>query len=209
MRNLHGLRHTYAQDRYSQLTGWECSHRGGLKYKEISTRQKEMSLSRSKCLTDVLNKLLLTSINFYRYRARYSSLLKSRGLTMKKETMNKETLYQLLIDQKNELSQRIEKIEADLKNRYVNSRSSQKAVDHSNDDVLGGLKNEAQTKLDLTDEALQRLTRGEFGHCIKCNTEINNERLNALPHAQLCRVCAQKEEGSAKPFSKASSMSHV
>jgi len=40
LRNLHGLRHTYAQDRYSQLTGWECSHRGGLKYKEMNAKQK-------------------------------------------------------------------------------------------------------------------------------------------------------------------------
>ncbi len=29
LKKLHGLRHQYAQDRYKQLTGWECPHRGG------------------------------------------------------------------------------------------------------------------------------------------------------------------------------------
>jgi DnaK suppressor protein len=110
--------------------------------------------------------------------------------------MKKETLYQLLIDQKNELSQRIEKIEADLKNRYVSRQSSLEAVDHSNDDVLDGLKKEAQTKLDLTQNAIHRLTDGVFGHCIKCNNEMSDERLKALPHTQFCHLCAQTEAGS-------------
>lgn len=42
LRNLHGLRHAYAQDRYHQLTGWVCSHRGGLKYKQMNAEQKKV-----------------------------------------------------------------------------------------------------------------------------------------------------------------------
>lgn len=42
LRNLHGLRHAYAQERYKQLTGWDCSHRGGLKYKQMSLEQKKV-----------------------------------------------------------------------------------------------------------------------------------------------------------------------
>lgn len=42
LRKLHGLRHTYAQERYKQLTGWECSHRGGLKYKQMSAGHKKI-----------------------------------------------------------------------------------------------------------------------------------------------------------------------
>lgn len=131
----------------------------------------------------------------------YLGNIKSRGITV-----DKATLHQLLIKQKDELSLRIEKIEADLKSRCVNARSSQQATDHSNDDVLGGLKYEAQTKLDLTDEAIQRLAEGVFCHCIKCNNEINDERLKALPHTQLCRVCAKKAEAGAAPYSNLFSM---
>ena len=27
--NMHGLRHAYVQDRYKELTGWECPATGG------------------------------------------------------------------------------------------------------------------------------------------------------------------------------------
>ena len=40
----HGLRHSYAQDRYKELTGWECPARGGLKSNELTSEQKQIDL---------------------------------------------------------------------------------------------------------------------------------------------------------------------
>ena len=108
--------------------------------------------------------------------------------------MEKNRLQQLLIDQKNELSKRVEKIGIDLKNRRVNRTVSSQNIDHSNDDVLAVLEEEAHTKLELTQKALQRLKEGEFGHCLQCGNDINDERLEALPHTQVCRVCAKEGE---------------
>ncbi|MFQ5431227.1 MAG: hypothetical protein ACE5EN_01820 [Nitrospinota bacterium] len=39
--NGHGLRHRYAQDRYRQLTGWDCPKAGGPKFNKLSPAQKE------------------------------------------------------------------------------------------------------------------------------------------------------------------------
>jgi site-specific recombinase XerC len=40
MKKLHGLRHAYAQRRYWQLTGWDCSARGGPASQVLSPEQR-------------------------------------------------------------------------------------------------------------------------------------------------------------------------
>jgi hypothetical protein len=42
IKNVHGFRHQYAQDRYKELTGLVCPKGGGLKSKELSSEQKEL-----------------------------------------------------------------------------------------------------------------------------------------------------------------------
>ena len=41
LRNLHGLRHAYAQTRYRELTGWESPINGGKKRAWMSEREKK------------------------------------------------------------------------------------------------------------------------------------------------------------------------
>lgn len=38
--HVHGLRHHYAQERYRELTGWECPANGGPKSKALTPEQK-------------------------------------------------------------------------------------------------------------------------------------------------------------------------
>ncbi len=40
LKNLHGLRHAYAQQRYKALTGFECPIAGGPKFAELKPEQK-------------------------------------------------------------------------------------------------------------------------------------------------------------------------
>lgn len=42
LRNMHGLRHQYAQQRYQTLTGWPCPHAGGPSRKELSEEQRQI-----------------------------------------------------------------------------------------------------------------------------------------------------------------------
>ena len=39
--------------------------------------------------------------------------------------------------------------------------------------------------------ALERVERGTYGPCERCGTEINPERLEAIPWVRLCIRCAQ------------------
>jgi site-specific recombinase XerD len=42
LRNLHGLRHAYAQQRYKELTGWESPINGGSKSRTLTHEQKQI-----------------------------------------------------------------------------------------------------------------------------------------------------------------------
>jgi RNA polymerase-binding transcription factor DksA len=46
-------------------------------------------------------------------------------------------------------------------------------------------------RLESIECALERFTNDEFGFCQKCHRQINPERLNALPDAELCIECQQ------------------
>ena len=46
--------------------------------------------------------------------------------------------------------------------------------------------------LNYLDDALQRIEKGEYGFCSDCGNLIDKERLEAVPHAQLCIKCKLK-----------------
>jgi RNA polymerase-binding protein DksA len=48
--------------------------------------------------------------------------------------------------------------------------------------------------LQRVNEALDRIESGNFGVCEICGGSIPEERLQALPYANLCITCKQKEE---------------
>jgi RNA polymerase-binding protein DksA len=44
------------------------------------------------------------------------------------------------------------------------------------------------------DEALRRIKDKSYGKCMGCGKEINQARLEAVPHARFCIACKEKEE---------------
>lgn len=54
LRNLHGLRHAYAQQRYKELTGWDAPINGGPKSSELTPQQKEIDHRAKMILTEEL-----------------------------------------------------------------------------------------------------------------------------------------------------------
>lgn len=46
--------------------------------------------------------------------------------------------------------------------------------------------------LNYLDDALKRVEKGEYGFCVDCGKLIDKERLEAVPHAQLCIDCKLK-----------------
>jgi len=49
-------------------------------------------------------------------------------------------------------------------------------------------------RLKLIESALTRIKQGKYGHCIKCNKRIPQERLIAIPYALMCIECKSEEE---------------
>ena len=49
-------------------------------------------------------------------------------------------------------------------------------------------------QLQLVEEALARITRGEFGRCLQCGEEIPTKRLEVEPWARHCIRCQELEE---------------
>ena len=47
-----------------------------------------------------------------------------------------------------------------------------------------------RVQLDDVEFALRRLDEGSYGTCVTCGAPISDERLEAMPAARLCMVCA-------------------
>jgi DnaK suppressor protein len=52
------------------------------------------------------------------------------------------------------------------------------------------------TQLRLVDEALDRLTSGDYGVCLACEEPIPPKRLRALPWARYCVPCQETAAGA-------------
>lgn len=53
-----------------------------------------------------------------------------------------------------------------------------------------------RTLLARVESALDRLENGRFGYCARCGTEIDPDRLRALPHIEHCLRCQTELERS-------------
>lgn len=54
LKNLHGLRHAYAQKQYKELTGWEAPINGGPTSKQLTPEQKEIDYQARMILSELL-----------------------------------------------------------------------------------------------------------------------------------------------------------
>src|SRR4051812_30413122 len=70
------------------------------------------------------------------------------------------------------------------------------ALNYEEEGALDLLENEEQLLREIND-ALDRIERGTFGRCENCHREIPRERLEALPYARYCILCARLIQGGA------------
>ena len=56
--------------------------------------------------------------------------------------------------------------------------------------MLEDLGNAGLKEMEKIRAALSRIEDGSYGVCAKCGDDISPERLDAVPHAALCRTCA-------------------
>ena len=65
IRNVHGLRHQYAQNRYQALTGWACPAQGGPSVKSLSSDQRAIDRSARHTISNELGHARISVVNVY------------------------------------------------------------------------------------------------------------------------------------------------
>ena len=108
--------------------------------------------------------------------------------------MNKSTEYKTrLVALRADLAQRVNAISKDLhhENEAIEKDFAEQATQLENEEVLNSLNDEAKATVMQIDKALLRINDGHFGLCSECGTDINKQRLDAVPYATLCIKCAE------------------
>ncbi len=108
-----------------------------------------------------------------------------------------DVLRQMLEERRGEIQGKLRSLldtlpaEADL----VRDVEEQSVVDFVRDVdfALMQMKSETLAKID---EALRRLEQGSYGVCTECGRDIPPARLQALPFAERCRECQERQEAA-------------
>ena len=94
---------------------------------------------------------------------------------------------------KQELSQRLERITANLQ-RGFDADSKEMAKELEDSEVVDALGNEARAEIAKISSALVRLDNGRYGTCKECSEPIEVDRIKAYPNADECIDCARFDE---------------
>jgi hypothetical protein len=66
----------------------------------------------------------------------------------------------------------------------------QEGDDLGSDDIAMAMVRRSEVSLEAIDAALARMEAGGYGLCQICGGQISIERLDAVPHADVCARCA-------------------
>ncbi|MGB7875750.1 MAG: TraR/DksA C4-type zinc finger protein [Anaerolineales bacterium] len=96
--------------------------------------------------------------------------------------------------QQKELNARVEEErEKAAPNSMANPDRSDLASDYSYRARRLSMLEQLEEQLDETRQALKRIGKGTYGQCTNCGNTILQERLEALPAAELCMECQRSE----------------
>lgn len=105
-----------------------------------------------------------------------------------------EVLKTMLEDRRHELQVKLRSFRESLPADVGVKDAEEQSVDDFVQEVDFALMQMKSETLGKIDEAIQRLETGSYGSCAECATEISEARLKALPFADLCRDCQEREE---------------
>ena len=75
-----------------------------------------------------------------------------------------------------------------------NAASDRDADEESAHDRFTAIIEELRMKRKKIDDALLRVSTGDYGFCTKCGNMIDTDRLSILPTATLCKTCEEKKK---------------
>lgn len=125
---------------------------------------------------------------------------------VKKTKLKKEFLQKLqkaLLKKRARITGNVEKLESES---FMNSQKdfsgdisgykthiADIGSDASGMELMLGLASNQQKLLQQVNDALQRIEDGTYGYCAICGKPIPEARLEAIPEAELCLSCADKQ----------------
>ncbi len=106
--------------------------------------------------------------------------------------MNVDEIRAKLVAERNELAERVRKIEARIQRseKPLEQDFAEQAVEQENDEVLDALDQVGRKELESIEAAIKRIDEGTYGSCVQCGGEVSAERLKVIPYADKCRKCA-------------------
>lgn len=106
---------------------------------------------------------------------------------MKKQAELRKDLVARLV----ELGHRVDEFEDEMR-APLEADFAEQATQMEGAEVTAELEHAAIAEAEQIKAAIGRIDAGSYGDCANCGNPINPERLEALPYATTCMVCASR-----------------
>ena len=121
--------------------------------------------------------------------------MKVKDIKILKETLlkEKERLFKDLDDkEKNNLGKSFKDISGEVSSHKMHMADI--ASDNAEESTSLDLLSSEGKLLKQIQDALKRIGGKTYGKCVNCGKELSIKRLKAVPYAELCLTCQEKEE---------------
>ena len=109
-----------------------------------------------------------------------------------------EKMEKKLLEQRNTILESLASQNEDLKKIVETNDTTGDVIDVASDVVDGkmleSLSAQDRNRLQMINNALDRIKQDKYGLCLKCGKPIPEERLDALPYAFMCINCKSLDE---------------
>ena len=118
-----------------------------------------------------------------------------------KTDARRKNLIEILTDERDDTLARVRILRKEEEDDAIALPADGLDVAHSLEEVEmdAGLIERCEDRLRAMDDAFNRLKRGRYGICEKCQREIPIERLKAMPFAAYCIHCQKKRNERKRP----------
>jgi len=107
-------------------------------------------------------------------------------MALKPETINQ--LKKNLLIEKENLTERIKKLKVYPDYGNIGEDNLQEVIDYENN---VSIEEQLDLVLQKVNKALDAIENGTYGECRKCQTAIEEGRLEIMPYSDLCVTCEQ------------------
>lgn len=108
---------------------------------------------------------------------------------------DKRTLKKMLLEMREHFSAQVEFLKNSSLERHDSVNSVEDGTDAFDRQFALSIAGSEQESLAAIDDALRRLSAGDYGFCESCDGVISVSRLKVLPFVKMCIKCKSKMEG--------------